>query len=267
VDQKEHICWNRNERAAVMAAITAIVANEPTTLPRTAVHRAEEVLPPERRRLKRDVHFYGPKTLAEIREAIQAGLMVPRDQVPPMPRFLGEASKPAPPAEPLPELVSPPEEEPPFDIASLPTWALVGELATRLAQDFATRLDRIEAALTQAASARIAPQYRPPPIPTPVQDPKRPKKKRVCIIGLLKDQFEHVREKTGHLPFELVFVDKEARSVAVPPSEFAIIQRHSSHAYYHKAKALLGDRAVFVDGGITGVVQKLFDLNSLAKAA
>ena len=85
----------------------------------------------------------------------------------------------------------------------------------------------------------------------------------IAIVGLFKDQFEHVRAKVADLPFRLHWLDKESAKPFIPGADYVIVQRHSSHRWWAAAqRAVPSDNLAFVDGGVTQVVQKVMDFHA-----
>lgn len=286
-ERKSNIKWTGAEWVVISAKLTQLFREDPSLRIITALHRAEDVLPPARRRKKVAFHHYGAISMKRIRKIHDAALRMSRLEKDPVGQVEeGEQGEVASiegrggtHAAPPPSATSAPQQVSPL--------ALVGELAQWIARDLVSRLDRLEAAILarigpppgwqQAIeewhrtvlekSHSIVPTAPPPPrpvlptVPTPAPRPRRPV---VAVVGLFKDQFEHVREKTTGLPLELVFVDKEDRLMRYPSQmDKVIVQRHVSHGWYEKAvKAMGHSNVAFVDGGISGVVQKVYDFNS-----
>ena len=91
------------------------------------------------------------------------------------------------------------------------------------------------------------------------------KKLRIAVIGPLESQMREIETRAETLPkaVDLRFVDKEKNRDIPPSVDYIIVTRHVSHAYWEHAKSTLpADRVFFVEGGVTPVVQKLYDICS-----
>jgi hypothetical protein len=280
--------WTPHEIKLVRARIVEEVRADKTLELLTAVRRAvDATLPLDRRRPKPSLSLYGRASNVMFHEAHQEGLRLPPIERPksvPLPHAPSADAPPGPaPAGETPTgLATDGQTEGPFPtpqnldpmLGFVPTCSLFGELAYRFIRDLTERLDRIEAAaVARIAPALPIPHTRADAHPPVTHEPSRhhrekPQQQRVAIIGLFKDQFAHVVAKASEVPFRLIFVDKEDAHYRIPPCDFVIVQRHSAHAWFEKARATLGpDRVVFVDGGISGVVQRLFDFHARSVAA
>ena len=269
-EKSRHIVWKPEEVKQVAEAVRWVVAHDKSIRLLTAIHQAEDVLPVERRRKKpfamyreagvvfKAAYAEGlnitPEELAKIPSPVfklaNTNGQPPSRGISPFEAYpASQAETPAPPSDDLTEDSEP--EARPAD-----PWGLFAQLVVEVGHDLVERLDRIESALI----ARIGPPpgWKPP---ESVRAPKT-KAKRIAIVGLLKDQFEHVRSKVAHLPFTLVWLDKDDAHVRIPQCDFLLVQRHCSHKWFQKAGHLLGCEASFVDGGITQVTQKVLDIHS-----
>jgi hypothetical protein len=157
------------------------------------------------------------------------------------------------------------------ELGLLPTAYLLAEILTRFGTDLMARLDRIEIALTTRIALAAPPPVAPPPRPVaPIHPPTReephivkPEVMRVAIVGLMKDQFGHVADRSKDLPLRCIWVDKEDLHVRLPQCDYCIVQRHSRHAWTDKAQQMLPvSRVFFVSGGISEVVKVLYDIHS-----
>lgn len=89
---------------------------------------------------------------------------------------------------------------------------------------------------------------------------------RICIVGLLPAQQHEVEERTKNVskPIRLRFYDSETRTQDFPSHvDYIIAGRFVRHGWWEKAKQTLpNDCIFFLEGGITAIVQKIFDLTS-----
>ena len=289
------IYWKDEETKAVCDWIVENTAVLRGRSPISIVHSAENaVLPANRRRLKKCIAFYGRNgegITKLLNEAYQRGMAIPAttnsafppesmDLTPQEREILAQRRRPEHVPTDPPELFREPPPEPPTEMMfqpvapNLPTSTLVGELIVRLGgelmRSLSERLDRIESAVLAAVCERIAAPAMatvvkptaPPVLPKPVEKPK-PIKHVVSIVGLMRDQFGHVCDKTKELPFDLRWCDKEASHPMFPKTDYVIVQKHSPHRWFDAAQhAVTPSRVSFVDGGISGVVQRLYDLHA-----
>ncbi len=262
---RHNIRWQSSEITAVCAALRYIVASDKGVHKGSAIRQAEEVLPQARRRRKASAALYGATVGAKLNDAYAAGLNTSKVELATLPVPMYHVQTPLPvasvevtpkPAEPTPEALSiDPEmsEARPSD-----PWGLVAQLAVEIARDIAQRLDRIESALI----ARIGP---PPGWKAPATAAEvRAKVQRIAIVGPLKDQFEHIRTKVHHLPYQFIWVDKDDRHYRLPQADFVLVSKHCAHAWSDKARRS-DTEACFVDGAVSGVVQKIMDIHSRKK--
>ncbi len=290
---------NDDERQRLAAELQRQIRMDNTVRLLTAVHHAERIaVPANKLRLKPSLAKYSRPFYLWAQKIQQEAL-----QMPALPRTETPAAPPPPPIVPLevktpvpepvvesaqevepevmahdsfpeePEVMPPPPESDP--VRAIDTYRMVAELLRRFSEGFLTdirrdivgRLDRIEAAATAKYLAPPTPA-RPSmsPFMPPAQPPK-PARLRIIILGLMKDQFEHVREKTAHLPFDLVWIDKEQSNTTLPRADYCVVQRHSSHKWWTSAQKQFSNGTLsFVDGGITGTVQSVMDIHSRVKA-
>ena len=151
-------------------------------------------------------------------------------------------------------------------IKDQPTQSLAVELFTR----FMARMDRLEAAILKSSkngnghgilqsfdrpieSPRIAHT-----IPTAPAVPKVP---RIAIVGLLADQFEHVKQKVAAKDVELIHIDSRRNPGPLPPVSAVITTRWVDHRWTDQVRAagIARENVFHCDGGQTQVVQKIFD--------
>lgn len=155
-------------------------------------------------------------------------------------------------------------------LKAMSTSILLAELFTRML----TRFDSLEHALLSAAQSHadhgngngngngdgvlIKPAPRPSisavPIPIPIK-----RAPRIGIVGLLKDQYGHVRQKLGDANVELVFIEKDQRATKFPNVDALVVERHVRHRWTEEGKAALGNNRVFWAEGVTTVVQRCYD--------
>lgn len=91
----------------------------------------------------------------------------------------------------------------------------------------------------------------------------KPRRPVLTVLGLMRDQFEHVRTKCAETCFELRWVDKEASRPSFGRTDYIVAQRHHSHAWWDAAIAAVPKgNAVFSGGGISDTVQRIFDLHA-----
>ncbi len=151
------------------------------------------------------------------------------------------------------------------------TPEIVAELATRLF----SRIENLETSLASIVQKSTQPQShdqnppvvrvpRPTPIPIPAVTQSAPRWPVIGIVGLFADQFQHVVEKVQDKNVKLVFLDKEKQQMTVPQNvDYMIVQKHSRHRVWEVSRNTLGpDKVVFADGGISSVVQKIYDILS-----
>lgn len=79
------------------------------------------------------------------------------------------------------------------------------------------------------------------------------------VVGLMKDQFNHLKARINQSVVNLVWIDKDQGNNCFPPNlDYVIVQRHTSHSHYNNARAQFGnDRVIFVDRGITQCADKI----------
>ena len=87
---------------------------------------------------------------------------------------------------------------------------------------------------------------------------------RIAIVGLLKDQFAEVVNKTNHLPVKPMYVDRDAAKPKIPISaEYVILTKFVKHLWDTAAKQQLPKNRVFLmTGGTQAVIKTIFDIHS-----
>lgn len=106
----------------------------------------------------------------------------------------------------------------------------------------------------------------------PTQEHVKDEPVRITIIGPLPAQQHEIEEKTTGItkPFKLHFLDTTHGATRSIPSlsQHVIVWKFASHAWWEKAKAEHPASNVhFVDGGLTSIVQKVYDIISRQPAA
>jgi hypothetical protein len=87
--------------------------------------------------------------------------------------------------------------------------------------------------------------------------PEKKDRYKVCIVGLLADQFQAVYEKCKYLPVDFVHCKATNRISFNGSFDFIIVSKFSSHKWWNKVRGKYGDQVSFIDGGITSVVQQV----------
>lgn len=292
--RKEHrILWSKTERAKLVAAVERITAADPTASLNTIIAMAQsQVLPPERRRKHKHPAGVGRVNYHAFLDAFDRGIVathkladsrLDRPDEFKAPAKPAPAPVPAPEPEPEPEDVPTPETETEPDLVpieaahTLPTAALVGELMCRMGAALLERVDRgldpivhaFVAAISGAEAFRngtASPRLPAVPLARREAPPKPPV---VSVVGLFKDQFEHVKEKCKDLGFVLRWVDKDQATPSFPQTDYIVVQKHCAHRWYDAAQKMVPpDKLVFADGAQTNTVQRIFDFYSrrIAKA-
>jgi hypothetical protein len=147
-------------------------------------------------------------------------------------------------------------------MAQQETVTLIAELAAR----FSKKLDLIHQDVIARNAVPIPKSNTPPfsvasPAPRAV-DPPKPKKLRIAVVGLFKEQFGHVQEAVNGRA-DMIWLDKDDAAPFAPIStDFVIVQRHTSHRWWDAMQAQFPGRVFFVDGGIQQVTQKTYDILS-----
>lgn len=93
----------------------------------------------------------------------------------------------------------------------------------------------------------------------PKEELSAPRAVRVAIFGFLPGQENEIRERYSG-PFELRFMGKQDKDIPVT-ADWIIVTKHSGHSAWDRIRAQAGsDRVVFNDGGITGCLTLLKEL-------
>jgi hypothetical protein len=242
--------YSDEEARRFLKEIEDIAASD-HSLPLIAIIRkAESVLPEGKRYRKRYRSSY---RLRGIDDAYQRGL----------------ARKPEAAAPPVPPLPEPPAMAAPPPVAqlTLPTEQLVMELVRRFLEQHRTVVDALARPVLPAPAARMneaAPRF-VEPAASPAPPARFP---RVAIVGLMRDQFEHVRAKASAVPFDLLYVDHEQNGKRFPSCDYIISSRHVTHTWSEAAIAAVGrEHYAFAGGGVTACVKQIFDWHSRLAAA
>lgn len=145
----------------------------------------------------------------------------------------------------------------PLDLNTIPTHEL---LAAAILRILCPTQSLLQAAVTTNTPSYPEPVDRSttyPLIPNPlIPKPRIPK---FGVVGLMKDQFNHLKARVNQSVVNLVWIDKDQGNNNFPPHlDYVIVQRHTSHNHYNNARAQFGnDRVIFVDGGITQCTDKI----------
>jgi hypothetical protein len=247
------------------------------------IHRAEEVLPAQRRRLCNQVQTYGRSPdgtqgfAVELEQAFFAARIgqpniIPADS----PKVEHVTPAPAPVTEhdqngSNNRLVPPAETDSFASVSKFPLSLLLGNLAEQfivsITNDVRQRLDRIEAAVTDALAARIAGggteglQQRQEL--RRQQSPARLSRPRLGVIGLTKASYNHFANRISDIPWEPIFIDSWKEHPVLPPVDYMIVQSGCPHDIDKLARQMVPpDHYLFSDGGVTKMVQKIYDLHS-----
>lgn len=140
----------------------------------------------------------------------------------------------------------------PLNLSTIPTHELLAAAILRILCPTQS--------LLQAPVTTDTPSY-PEPVDRSTTYPLIPKPRipKFGVVGLMKDQFNHLKARVNQSVVNLVWIDKDHGNNKFPESlDYVIVQKHSSHNHYHNAKNVVGsDRVIFVDGGITQCADKL----------
>lgn len=240
----ERIAWNESENRAVGESLLILRLAHPLKSIHECLRDAQGVLPPHRRRnmpaatqwkgLNDWVGFYHSK--------------VKRVAEPP-PEPVVEVQEVV-----VREVVQPCLED---VLRNATLEQLIGAQAQRLMALASGNAMESLARMMRAAAPKTE-EFMPPP--KGVMVPVLPKLLRIAVSGPMKDQFEHIKQKVGDRA-ELVFIDSLRKGTRTPAVDHIIISRHNQHCNFDKARAA-GIATHFVSSGITGPVQKIFDLIS-----
>lgn len=145
----------------------------------------------------------------------------------------------------------------PFDVVALEFLARI----TRPLADIAERMDRLE----RRESAPDNSLKITLPVPVPVKPTVRPVV-RIGCVGLFKDAFRHVVDKTAERIIgkaELIWLNGDSSAPSVPASVREIIAtEHVRHGWSLPVIQAVGAAHYHVAHGVTGVTQKVFDICS-----
>ena len=260
--------WTKTELALLTAAVEKQTRANPGSSLKSIVARAQEAaLPPERHRRSQHPSNLGRATVRAIKEAYQRGLIV-APLVRPEPELEREAEPPKG------EEIQP--VEPPVSLHSFGTEQILAELLMRIGSSVIDRIearfDRLESAIVGAIGMKLgtSANYQQRHIPSSPRIESKPKPPVVTVVGLLKDQFEHVKRKVAELGFELVFADKDQAKPSFGRTDYVVVQRHSPHTWFDAAQKIVSnDRLAFADGGVSNTVQRICDFHArrIAEAA
>lgn len=266
------LVWHRNERRAVMAEVlrleqSGLHLNQPEM-----VRRAQQVLPITRRRA------IIPSPIAsdlfqKMRALVASGHLeaAKAPAPPPEPPAPAPAPPPAPETtpEPCPDILV--IEKPVYikqdaDWGKIPTPTLVRILCERLAnlEEIQANLFNLTESFKRKRAQEEAYDRRldtRPPDAIPATDALR-----IVIIGPLPGQQHEIESRTANIsrPLKLLFFDSgQGPQQLLPHFDHAIVMRFAHHTWWNRVRAAVpADCVSFIDGGITAVVQKIYDLAS-----
>ncbi|MBK8002314.1 MAG: zinc finger BED domain-containing protein [Verrucomicrobia bacterium] len=207
----------------------------------------QEVLPAEKRRTR--LHQ------SSVREKIWKMLDA---------RIAATKPEPAPPAAEIVHTLTvevPVREPVEKTLRALGTPALLAELFTRLFD----RLDRLEHALARQAVSSPASNghaHRAQAVSAPPPEPAGPRRPRIAIVGLFKDQFEHVRSKLSGAEVDLLWIDKDQSATHYPRVDAVVVEKHCRHKWFNEAQSAVGNNRVFFAEGSSSVTQRCYDFLS-----
>lgn len=276
--------WTREERNAVVAEMHHMQNKCELPLRREeAVRKAQLILPMDRRYAFLHSAFMCD-LYKRLNAAIASGNIPARfTRVPEIDDRLVEAAKAEPVRDQVPNVEEPVNnfptiitvEKPVYiketvDYGIIPTGTLVRILCERVME-----LEDMVAGFQQLTEKirdnhRVERTYdrrldvRPNP-PQPVQEAFR-----VVIIGFNTQQFAEVEAKTANIscPLKLTLIQTDGIKMGELPRfvDHAIVTKFSRHQHWDKVRDTLPKDCVsFVDGGVSEVVQKIFDLTSRQK--
>lgn len=272
------IRWTPEESLAVMAEALRL-ENMGVKLPQQKLMlQAEKCLPPERRRGMVGSGTSSP-FMKRMRHKANSGHLQPATQPPPEFPPVESVLTPSP---PLVEAPTPAPLEPQIitierkvyikqepDWGRIPTVTLARILLERLAslEETNAALLHIEDVFKRKREAEAKYDHRLDPRP-PDQKPA-PEPLRVCIIGLLPEQQHEVATKTANVsrPVKLRFFDSGHGEQDLPMLvDHCIVTKFTTHSWWEKCQAKLPpDCITFTNGGVSAVVQKIFDLTSIQR--
>lgn len=260
---RNNIKWSAAEFAAVLAEAYRIQSANGVLHPRFLWPKAEQVLDGPRQR-----HRFHSALVAKLNkryhawkdQARQAGLLSELKATEPK---TTETEGP----EPRIVIVEKPVMREP-DWGRIPTLELARELLTRLAalEDISKKFD----SLVDILKARTEVEVRHQPdtaLRQAIRPPAPVKALRVLVIGPMEGQQNDIDDAVKKLPkpVELRYWNSShtAQSEVPMTTDYALVTKHASHAIWDKARAALdNDRVFFINGGKTGIIQKLYDLCS-----
>lgn len=244
------IRWTAEEVDKLARATAVVRLNQHDCDLLTCTREAVKVaFPPERQRHIQTLTTMAPNFREKVLVAIDA---IRKEQIPPPVEVVQTLTVEVPvkvPVKVAPEVMA----------RELGTPQLLVELCTRLF----TRLDRLEAALAARPERNgHHPVAAPVPMAKAMPAAVEPRRRRIAIVGLFKDQFEHVRAKTVGADVDLVWVDKEAASPTYPSCDAVVVERHCKHRWFDAAQSKVGHSKVLFAEGISSVVQRVYDICS-----
>jgi hypothetical protein len=230
----KRIFWSRDERDLVTERMAELIRSTPGMKAPDLLDNAQDVLDDDRRR---PVNSNSVFLLKPLFQEAQKRAQVAN----------GQAKEPEPTVETVVQYVPVPT---PLDIATVPTHEL---LAAAILRVMALMKPEPLAVSIGGAPASVAPPLRQPITPKVEDAP------RVGVVGLFKDQFNHLKARVNQKKVELVWIDKDLAHNSMPERlAYVLVQRHTSHRHFTEAREAFGsDRVVFVDGGITQCAEKL----------
>lgn len=153
-------------------------------------------------------------------------------------------------------------------IKGISTPELAAEFVFRVIQEYGDLRDIVKQLAQGITKEPIHTRStRPPASKTPAV--KEHRKPVVVVMGLFLEQFRHVEEKLAGQDVDLRHVDNELKTITIPQAaDYVIVQRHTRHRAFEAAREAVGNsKVVFVHGGISEVVQKVYDFLSRRKTA
>lgn len=264
---RKNVSWRTSEIQEVARAIEQNTKNHPHwTLINVIRLSEEQALGPERQRAHKFPAMYGRRCYQLFKDAYNRGL----EQA----TLVLNSPKPEPKREPAPtpEPVKAPESEVKQDrvesLEAMATAAIVGELFVRLTklvvERVELRLDRIEQAVIDSFLTKNgSSQPRPPAMALVTKERIKPRQPVLTVVGLKRDQFEHLKAKCSETCFELRWEDAEQKHPSFPHTDYIVIQRHIGHGWWEAAQAKVpSDRLAFSGGGISETVQRVYDFHA-----
>lgn len=250
------VCWNESEREQLIKRTAQLREEEPELSLTQLAELAQDCLPEYRRRKIPTYKSIHPN----FKEKVKASLDMMRKE------RVEEAVRLIEPTVQTLRVEVPARIDPHSVIGNAATPVLLAELFSRIFD----RFDRLESALAREPQQNgnghkiRMPAFPALPVPVPVTEPEKPRLPRVAVVGLFKDQFNHVQEKLSGHDLDLVWVDKDNTSPNINVSvDAVVVEHHSRHKWFDSAQKTVGnDRVFFAPGGISSVVQKCLDFLS-----